>query len=240
MVNLVKIFFFALGLAPVYPPQNVFPQQPATAPIYPMQKIFPTFVIDGDTIPSITLPTLVVYPQRRLGNDRFSHEYIALARKVLKVYPYAKLAVRILDELEDTLKFMDSKSAQRRFLKAYEKALFVEYKEDLVKMKVSEGKILLKLIDRETGRTSYQLVEEFRGKMSAMFWQGVARLFGENLKERYDPKGEDRLIEEIVRKIEAGQLEPFPLPQKSQRKKKAAKVQPFYFINTRLFLWHIL
>ncbi|HON18074.1 MAG TPA: DUF4294 domain-containing protein, partial [Salinivirgaceae bacterium] len=143
---------------------------------------------------------------------------ILLAIKVLKVYPYARLAVEILDELKDTLATMEKDQARRKFLNAYEKALFSQYKADLTRLKVSEGRILLKLIDRETGRTSYELVEEYRGKFSAYFWQGIARFFGENLKVKYDPLGEDRLIEEIVRKIEAGQLEPIPISKKSQNK----------------------
>lgn len=177
----------------------------------PYKSLFPAYIDGQDTIPTINLPTVFIYPQRKLGHDRFSRDYIKLALKVQKVYPYAKLAVRVLQEINDTIVHMDKDRARRRYIKAYEKALLAEYKMELVKMKVSEGRILIKLIDRETGRTSYDLVEQMRGTVSALFWQGLARLFGETLKVNYDPKGVDRLIEEIVVKIEQGNLEPMPL-----------------------------
>jgi hypothetical protein len=202
----------------LFVPLIVTAQQLPWQKIYPKRFIFPAVIIDGDTIPVITLPTLVVYPQRILGNDRISREYIALAQKVRKVYPYARLAVRVLNEINDTIAQMDKDRARRRYIKEYEKALLSEYKAELVKMKVSEGRILVKLIDRETGKTSYELVEQMRGSVSAMFWQGLARLFGETLKVNYDPKGKDAMIEEIVVKIEQGKLEPIPLP-KTERKK---------------------
>lgn len=181
------------------------------------KTIFPATIIDGDTMISITLPTVVVYPTRVLGKDKFSREYIALAQKVRKVYPYARLAVRVLNEIKDTIALMDKEKARKRYIKEYEKALLSEYKTELVRMKVSEGRILVKLIDRETGKTSYNLIKEMRGTFSAMFWQGIARLFGETLKVNYDPNGKDRMIEEIVVKIEQGKLEPIPLPKQPRK-----------------------
>ncbi len=199
-------------------PELILAQELPWQKIYPKRSVFPSVFVDGDTIPAITLPTLVVYPQRILGNDRFSREYIALAQKIRKVYPYARLAVRVLEEINDTIAKLDKERARKRLVKEYEKALLAEYKTELVKMKVSEGRILVKLIDRETGKTSYNLIEQMRGTVSAIFWQGLARLFGETLKVNYDPKGKDALIEEIVVKIEQGKLEPLPLP-KSEIKK---------------------
>ena len=178
---------------------------------------YPAIIVDGDTMPLINLSTITVYPQRILSNDKFSKEYIALARKVLKVYPYARLAVRILKEINDTIVVMDKASARKKYIKAYEKALLAEYKMELVKMTISEGRILIKLIDRETGRTSYKLIETMCGKTSAFFWQTLARLFGETLKVEYKPTSEDKLIEEIITKIEQGQLEPLPLPGRNKK-----------------------
>ena len=73
-------------------------------------------------------------------------------------------------------------------------------------MTISQGRILIKLIDRETRNTSYTLIRDYRGKFSAAFWQGIARFFGTNLKEEYDPYGEDALIEAIIKEIDAGRL----------------------------------
>ncbi len=185
--------------------------------LFPERTLFPATIVNGDTTIIITLPTITVYPTRILGNDRFSREYIALAQKVRKVYPYARLAVEVLNEINDTIVKMDKEKAKKRYIKDYEKALLAEYKTELVKMKVSEGRILVKLIDRETSKTSYELIKEMRGNVSAFFWQGIARLFGETLKVNYDPKGKDRMIEEIVTKLEQGKLEPIPIP-KSHKK----------------------
>ena len=78
------------------------------------------------------------------------------------------------------------------------------HKEELKKWSISDGKILLKLINRETNRSAYSIIENFRGEFSAVFWQGIARLFKNNLKNGYDPQGDDRMLEEVVRKIESG------------------------------------
>ena len=165
-------------------------------------KLYPATIVDGEKMPLISLPTIIIYPKRILSNDRVSKEYITLARKVKKVYPYARLAVKVLAEIQDTISTMDKASAQKKIVKEYEKRLLAEYKTELMDLTVSEGRILIKLIDRETGKTSYNLIETLRGKPSAIFWQGLARLFGETLKVEYQPFGKDKMIEEIVVKIE--------------------------------------
>ena len=89
-------------------------------------------------------------------------------------------------------------------MKNLEKELLDKHKEELKKWSISDGKILLKLINRETNRSAYSIIENFRGEFSAVFWQGIARLFKNNLKDGYDPENEDRMLEEVVRKIESG------------------------------------
>lgn len=91
-------------------------------------------------------------------------------------------------------------------MKQVEQELLVEFEDDLKQLTITQGRILIKLVDRETGSTSYELVKELRGTFSAFFWQTLARLFGSNLKSVYDPYGEDRLIEEIIFLIDRGQL----------------------------------
>lgn len=178
----------------------------------PTGRLLPVDIVDGDTMPRVDLRPLNVFAQRKLGRDRASLEYIKLARKVCKVYPYVRLAVELLDQLEDTLALMDVERAKRRYVKELENALVKTYKADLVRMTVSEGRIMMKLVDRETGNTTYSIIRDTRGGASAFFWQSIARLFGETLKAQYDPTGDDRMIEEIVLKIENGQLEPLAIP----------------------------
>lgn len=129
-----------------------------------------------------------------------------LIRNVKKVYPYARLAGIKLRSYSQRLMEADSKKERRRLMRQAEQELKEDYGDDLRKLTFTQGHILLKLIDRETGDTSYELVEELRGKFAAFFWQSFARIFGFNLKRDYDPDGKDRKIEEIVQLIEQGRL----------------------------------
>jgi len=127
-------------------------------------------------------------------------------KNVKAAYPYARLAGIKLREYEEILSGVESEKEQRRIMKQAEDELQAEFGDDLRNLTISQGKILLKLVYRETGASSYDLVAELRGKFRAFFWQAFARIFGFNLKSGYDPEGEDADIEFIVKMIEAGQL----------------------------------
>ncbi|MGQ8338724.1 DUF4294 domain-containing protein [Sunxiuqinia sp. A32] len=159
---------------------------------------------DGDTLPHQTIGAVVVYPKRDFKNTRQERRYWRLAAKVKKVYPYAKKAGELLDKYEADYEAANSPKEKRRYVKQAEKELFDEYGPQLKKLTLSEGRILIKLIDRQTGHTSYDLIKDLKGGLSAFFWQSVARIFGNDLKDDYDPVAEDRIIEEIIFYIEAG------------------------------------
>ncbi len=161
---------------------------------------------DGDTIIHKNLIEITVVPERQFKNARQERRYGRFVNKVKKVYPYARLAGDMLDEYAPKYLALDNDKERRRMMKDLEQQLLNEYKDDLKKMTISEGRILLKLIDRETSQTSYTLIKDFRGGVSATFWQGIARLFGSNLKSGYEPQGEDQVLEEVVRLIEVGYL----------------------------------
>lgn len=163
-------------------------------------------VIDGDTVPEITLSSFQVNATRTWKSRRQYNQFIKLQKKVVKVYPFAHLAAFKLEEYSQQLEEVTSEKEKKKFYKKIEKEIKEEYEGELRKLTVSEGRILIKLLDRETGNTSFYLVEELRGKFSAYFWQGLARIFGHNLKSRYDPEGEDREIEFIVQRIESGSI----------------------------------
>jgi hypothetical protein len=163
-------------------------------------------IIDGDTILMWDLAEVVIYPEPQFSNKRDYRKYKRLIRNVKKVYPYAKLAGEKLEEVNEKMADLETEKERKNYIKEVEAELMDEHEEDLKKLTITQGKILIKLIDRETGDTSYELVEELRGKFSAIFWQALARLFGSNLKTEYDPTGEDKLIEHIVLMIESGQL----------------------------------
>ena len=129
-----------------------------------------------------------------------------LIYNIKRVYPYAIIARERLSHVNRELESLESERERRAYLNDVEKNLFAEFKEDLMKMTITQGKILIKLIDRETQNTSFELIRDYRGRISAAFWQGIARLFGSNLKAEYDRFGEDAEIEMIVLDIEAGIL----------------------------------
>ena len=163
-------------------------------------------VIDGDTIPIVPLKQVYVYSFKIIESKKQARKYSRLIRNIKRVYPLAKLAGIKLREYEEILIKATSDHERKKIMKQAEKELKEKYGGELRKLTFSQGKILIKLVDRETGNSSYDLVAELRGKFVAFFWQTFARLFGFNLKIKYDPEGEDKQIEMIVRMIENGQL----------------------------------
>jgi hypothetical protein len=163
-------------------------------------------VLINDTIPEVNLGEIEVFsfmsPTTRKGRRKLTK----LIRDVKKVYPYARMAGIQLRKYNAILMEAKSERESRRIMKEAEKELNNRYGEDLKKMTFSQGAILIKLIDRETGDCSYQLVQELRGNFTAFFYQTFARLWGYNLKVKYDPEGEDKQIEIIVKLIERGQI----------------------------------
>lgn len=123
-----------------------------------------------------------------------------------KVYPYSILAREVFLEVSSTVDSLDSKKQQRKYVKKKDKELQEQYTEELKNLTITQGRILIKLIDRETGYTSYDVVKELRGSVSAFMWQQMARLFGSNLKSGFDAEGEDQMIDRIIVMIENGQL----------------------------------
>ena len=155
----------------------------------------------GDTLRIIDLPPVYCF-KRKADLSKYNR----LIYNVKKVYPIAREADRRLKEMEAHLLSLSSSKAQQAYLKEAEKELKKEYTPVLKNMTFSQGKVLIKLIDRETTRTSYALVKELRGNFTAFFWQGIARIFGANLKDTYDRDGEDKMIEHIILLYEAGMI----------------------------------
>ncbi len=161
---------------------------------------------NGDTIIEKRLKEIWVYPGMNSMSKRQQRKFWRTIYKIKKVYPYAQRANELLKAYEPEYIKLESRREQRQMMKEIEQQLLKEYKDDLKKFTLSEGRLLIKLIDRETNRTSYSLIQDFRGNFSAFFWQTIARLFQNDLKSEYDPEGEDRIIEEVIRMIETGQF----------------------------------
>lgn len=159
-------------------------------------------VVDhGDTITMIHILPVYVF-SRKVDLRR----YQKLVEAVRKVYPVAQAARAKMDEMEAELTRLPTKKAQRAYIRDVYAQIKEEYSPVLKKMTRTQGRVLLKLIDRETEYTAYQILREFRGGFVAGFWQGVSRIFGQNLKSEYDKQNEDRMIEQIVIYYEAGLL----------------------------------
>jgi len=162
-------------------------------------------IVQGDTIPVIDLKPFNLVAPRYFSSRYEAMRYQRLVRNVKLVYPYARLAGNKLIEYEEELRGMTD-AERRRATRRIEREIRDEFETDLMSLTRSQGTILIKLIDRETRHTSYDLLRDLRGMVSAVFWQSLGRIFGYNLKTGYDPYGEDFLIEEIVQLIEAGFL----------------------------------
>lgn len=161
---------------------------------------------NGETLPEVEIKEVTVYarPTRQMKAAR--RKYDRLEYNIRKVYPYALLVRFKLEEVNQQLENIKDEKDRKKFLKEVEKNVFGEYEDDIRNMTISQGRILIKLIDRETRNTSYSLIRQYRGGFTAAFWQGIARIFGTNLKDEYDPSGEDAVIETIIMDIESGRL----------------------------------
>jgi hypothetical protein len=182
---------------------NIFAQEPAKEDTLYVTR---TVIVDGDTIPNVAIEEVVVFPELVFKNRWQSRRYSKLIRDVSRAYPYAKYAKERLDEMEANFLKLETDKERKKYIKTVEDELMKEFGDELKKLTITQGRILLKLIDRETGDTSYELLKELRGSVSAFFWQAIARLFGTDLKSQYDPYGDDVLIERVVRLIETGQI----------------------------------
>ncbi|MBU8891507.1 MAG: DUF4294 domain-containing protein [Bacteroidales bacterium] len=167
-----------------------------------------TVIVEGDTIPNVSIEEVIIFPRLIFKSRYRERKYRKLIRDVKKAYPYAILAKEKLDMMESEFKNLETEKEKKKYVKTVEKQLTDEFGNKLKKLTITQGRILLKLIDRETGNTSYELLKELRGTLSALFWQTIARIFGSDLKVQYDPTGKDVLIERIVKLIEYGQIVP--------------------------------
>jgi phosphoribosylformylglycinamidine (FGAM) synthase PurS component len=161
-------------------------------------------VENNDTIPVVFLKEVIVFPPMKFKNEKERREYDKLVRDVKKALPYAKLVYNTLIETYEYILTLPDDKSRDAHLKKMEKELFKQYKPELKKLTLSQGKLVIKLIDRECHQSSYQLVSAFLGKVRASFWNIFAGMFGASLKTDYDPKGNDAMTERIVLLVERG------------------------------------
>lgn len=178
-------------------------------------------VTEDDTLPLLKLGEIRVSDSKDEKGRSYQRKYKRLKEKVVKVYPYAEVAALLLKYYESRLQEMNMEVQQKAYLKKVERELKKEFKSEITDMTISEGRVLMKLIDRETGNTSYEIIEELRGNVPAFFWQSVARVFGSDLKTAYDPVDEDRIVEDIILDIKSGELE---IPEREPQSEKVRRL----------------
>ena len=195
--------------------QQLFAQEQKTAEQVLAEMDSPTFVPtvkvgkvlhEGDSIQYMEMNNVYVYPQLTFKNKKQAQSYMRLVNNVKKVLPIAKEAKQMLIETTEFLDMLPDEKAKNAHIKRVEEDIFRTYKPKMKKLTYSQGKLLIKLIDRECHSSSYDMIKAFMGPIRAGFWQVFAWGFGASLKKEYDPTGTDRLTERVVLMVEAGQI----------------------------------
>jgi hypothetical protein len=161
---------------------------------------------DGVTLPEMEIKEVTIPGKRKIFAGFQYWKYERLVYNVKRAYPYAQIVREKFKDVNTTLEKLPDDKTRRKYIREVEKQVFHDYEGDMRELSITQGRILIRLIDRETNITSYELIKEYKGSISASFWQGIARLFGTNLKEAYDPFGDDLLIENIISEIDSGRL----------------------------------
>jgi hypothetical protein len=202
--SVIAIFLYLLTGVSLFGQKDTLKHINDTLPerFYILQNVYR----DGENLPEIEIKEVNIVGHKTISS-RFQYwRYERLVYNVKRVYPYSIIVRNKLNEVNAGLENLTGDKERKEYIRNVEKNVFRDYEDDMREMTMTQGKLLIKLIDRETQNTSYELIRDYRGKISAIFWQGIARIFGTNLKEEYDPYGEDALIEKIISEIEAGRL----------------------------------
>ncbi|MDR1342975.1 MAG: DUF4294 domain-containing protein [Prevotellaceae bacterium] len=157
---------------------------------------------NGDTVPHVRLQPVYCFARPKFKNAqqerKYYQDYARMVYNMKKVYPYAKLAKQKLAEMDAEFLLLKDSKAKKAYIKRMEKEMFREFEKPLRKLTISQGRMLIKLVDRETGRTGYQIVKELKGGFSAFFWQSVAVIFDSSLKTQFDADGQDRMLDQLI------------------------------------------
>ena len=163
-------------------------------------------VSENDTFYLARMQDVWVYPKMVFTSKKQERFYWKTVRDVKKTLPIAKELTKEMQVADQQLALLPDDQARRKWWRQYEKYLFKKYENNFRRMTASQGQMLMKLMDRESDRTSYEIIKHYRGKASANFWQFVAKLFKNDLKEGYDAADKDRIVERVINLVESGQL----------------------------------
>ena len=168
------------------------------------------FIENGDTIYFDTLQASKVYSKLPKQKGKEWRKYYRLVHNFSKAYPYALVAKKLVMEADSTIEARNLKGVKReRYITQVQNELFEVFEGQMRSLTVSQGALIMKLVDREVGKSSYNIIKGYKSGIAAGFWQGIAKIFGSDLKKPYDPEGEDAKIEELVQIWESGDFEAF-------------------------------
>ena len=198
----VFLFVSALAMAQKTRPEQVDMDSPTFVPTVKVGKVFE----GGDSIQYMEMNNVYVFPPVVFESKKQQGAYMRLVKNVKTVLPIAKEARMIMMETAEYLETLPDAKAKSEHMQRVEKSIMKEYKPRMKKLTYSQGKLLIKLIYRESHSSGYELIQAFLGPVRAGFYQAFAWAFGASLKKEYDPEGIDRLTERVVLMVEAGQL----------------------------------
>lgn len=195
----------------IFSEEDLFPRDPADMPSLINLQFYryknPYYdPLHGDTIWTYLMPELPVYKPLVFKNEKERKKFNRMVYNVKRVLPLAKKVNMMLCETYEVLETLPNKEAKDTHIKIIEREIKKEYTPEMKKLTFTQGKLLIKLVDRECNQSSYEIVKAFLGPARATFYQIFAWTFKASLKKEYDPDGEDAMIERIVRQIEVGQL----------------------------------
>lgn len=180
-------------------------RRPPVPPKEQPLKILKYEIVEGDTIYMDILNPSRIEVFRRRGKEW--RKYYHLVWNFNKTYPYALVARSLIHRTDSTFEADDFGRRQKeKYVNAVQKELFSAFEQPMRNMTITQGQLLMKLIDREVGKSSYLIIKDYKSRMAAGFWQGIAKVFGTDLKRPYDPDGEDRQVEELVQKWDSGEF----------------------------------
>ena len=184
------------------------PFQPARASAQRDSSNILEFIVeDGDTIYIDQIRAAKIWSMMPRQKGKDWRQYYRLVHNFSKAYPYALVAKKLVNEVDRYIAENNLKGAKReKYISSVQKELFQVFEGQMRKLTVSQGALIMKLVDREVGKSSYNIIKGYKNRMAAGFWQGIAKMFGSDLKKPYDPEGEDKEVEELVKLWEADEF----------------------------------
>ncbi|PIF01725.1 MAG: hypothetical protein CR965_01505 [Paludibacter sp.] len=206
IIDFVKSFLFCGLLIGLFLP-NLYGQTKNQHPTTPKkQTILEKIIENGDTIYLAYLREVYVFPKLKFKNKKQEKFYWRTVRDVKKALPYARIASAELTKLNKELFLLPNDKERKKYITKVQKRLLSRYKKELMGLTVNQGRMLMKLVDREQGVNAYDIIKSYKGQFSATFWNTIAHLFGSDLKSEYDGSDKDKIIERVIILVENGQL----------------------------------